>query len=834
MKEKPKMIIGNYKLKIEDVIALEKVLELVKIFSDKNPIRKTSVNFDRFENKINQIKTGINDENKIESFKIILKKLKTIIRKEIFPEIYYIVGGHGGVIIDNKGFCEFDSPQFALERLVERMNAAILTNMPYHIEVAISCLEWLRNRYPNKIKNFIELFRKGRFEIINPAYSQPYNLVIGEESNIKQIEYGLKELNLMGLDCNMFYCSEVSLHPQIPQILNGFNIGFSSLRTRLLGTCPTSNSGVISWIGLDNSQINTITDQPGIFNGEFWHGTFYREFPDLLFQAVSRPFMRHIIFSSIEDFIMPLPYQDEIWRLSKFSEIFGKFVSYSELFKLIKTEGVFKFCRDDFTLGEYMFVESDLFLNNKKSEINLITAEIINCILGEGYEKSNDILLDELWKSLLLSQAHDNYVVPYIQTGDYSAQQLSKEEYKKLEIESEKISISQLSIKLLKKIQIKCKDFVIENLQRIANSLIKKSIDKNENKIDLFIFNPTNFKRQDIITVPLKLENTSDMVLIDEKGEKVDFIYQDSTIKFIATIPSIGYHIYSLKEGNQKKNISNIKFLYDIRILNDNQIIEISYKNNKVYELKFGSSYPYHLSIIKQDQNNIESKYVIKGEIGNKIFSIEIIQFNGVNRLEFVLNSELLEKVILLPFFKILKSFINYPFGIEETKRSKIQALDFIWLMGEDQSIIYIQKNSQQFIINRRNFEIHNLIKKKGIYEFSISILHDKDFNSAYQQMNTYKFNLMGTEIQGNHEYVKKTDTWISTNSDITLINLWRRDKDFFLRLLNPSNIKKEINIYGTMIRDNLKEIDFNYNLIKNLNKNKTTFDPWKIKTFKF
>jgi hypothetical protein len=826
----------DYKLKIEDIIALEKVLELIKRFSEKNPIRKSNVNFDRFENKINKLKTGINKENKIDTFRVILKKLKTIIRKEIFPEIYYIVGGHGGVIIDNMGFCEFDSPQFALECLVERMNAAILTNIPYHIEVAICCLEWLRNHYPNKIKNFIELFKKGRFEIINPAYSQPYNLVIGEESNIKQLEYGLKELNLMGLDCNMYYCSEVSLHPQIPQILNGFNIGFCSLRTRLLGTCPTSNSGVISWVGLDNSQINTITDHPGIFNGEFWHGTFYREFPDLLFQAVSRPFMRHIIFSSIEDFIMPLPYQDEIWSLSRFSEIFGKFVSCSELLKLIKSEGEFKFCRDDFTLGEYMFVESELFLNNKKSEIAIITAELINCILGVGNEKSNDILLDELWKNLLLTQAHDNYVVPYVRTGDYSAQQLSKEEYQRLEIESERIPISELSIKLLKDIQIKCKAFLIENLQTIANSLIKNSKNKRDNKIDLFIFNPTNFTRQDIVTVPLKLENSSDIVLIDENGETVDFIYQDSKIKFIPKIPSIGYHIYSLNEEIQKSisSNSNIKFFYDIRISNDKQTIEIIYKNNRVYELKFGSSYPYRLSIIKQNQNNIDSKHVIKGEIGNKIFNIEIIQYNGVNRLEFILNSELLEKIIIRPSFKILESFVNYPFGIEVTKRSNIQALDFIWLLGEDISILYIQKNSQKFIINRKNFEIQNLIKKKGMYEFSISILHDKDFCSAYQQMNSYKFNLLGVQIQGNHEYVKKTDTLISITSDIVLINLWRRDKDFFLRLLNPSNKKKEIYIHGSMIKDNLKEIDFNHNLIKKLNNNKTSFGPWKIKTFKF
>ncbi|GAH07619.1 unnamed protein product, partial [marine sediment metagenome] len=160
---------------------------------------------------------------------------------------YYIFGGHGGVIINNIGFCEFDSPEFAMKRLIERMKLAIKTRMPYNIEVALCCFEWLKNQYPNKISEFIKRFKQGRFEIINPSYSQPYNLIIGEESNIKQFEYGLKVLNELGLDCRIYYCSEVSLHPQIPQILKGFNIDFCSLRTRLLGTCPSTNSGKISF-----------------------------------------------------------------------------------------------------------------------------------------------------------------------------------------------------------------------------------------------------------------------------------------------------------------------------------------------------------------------------------------------------------------------------------------------------------------------------------------------------------------------------------------------------------------------------------------------------------
>ena len=822
-----------FRISNEDILALDSIIELVKDFLEKNPIMQVKVNFNKIKDKINGLKSKAKEE-KYKSFRKILKKIELIIWKEIQPKIYHIIGGHGGIIINDMGFCEFDDPQFALRRLTERLKLAIETKMPYHIEIAVFCLEWLKNHYSETFSEFIKYFRKGRIEIINPSYSQPYNLIIGEESNIKQFEYGLKALNLLGLDCKIYYCSEVSYHPQIPQILKGFKIDFCSLRTRLLGTCPTSHSGKINWVGLDNTIITTITDQPSVFNGEFWHGAYYQEIPDLLFQAVSRPFMNHLIFSSIEDFINPLPFQEEVWRISQISEIFGNFVSCSELFEMIKIDGEFKYCRDNFSLGEYIFIQSELFLNNKKCEIALISAEILNCILGGVNGDSNDSLLDELWKRFLLTQAHDNYAVPYVQPGDYSARQLSKIEYERLKLPKEKITISDLSIKIQIEIINACENFICESLKSIIDFLIDMSKSKKENAIDLFVLNPTIYTRQDIISIPLELKNASKRLLVDEKGESLDFIYQDSIIKFISKIPSMGYKIYSLIEKEQTENGSDHNFLYDIIILEDDQTIEIRFKNHEVCRLKLGSSYDYKLSVIKQVQNEIENKFIIQGEIRNTTFTIEIYQYKEVNRLEFVLNSEFLEEIIITPSFKILESLINYPFGIEETKRSKIQTLDFLWLIGEDKSILYIQKNSQQFMINRNNFEIRNSIKKKGKYEFSISILHDRNFNSAYRQVITYKFKLLGTAIQGNHDYLKRSDSWISINPEISLINLWRRDNGSFLRILNPSNEIKKCTIDGTLILEDLKEVDFNYKVTKELRNKTSIIGAWKIQNLKF
>ena len=336
----------------EDISALEKVINLVKEFSEKNLIRKRQINFSKLSNETAALKSQTDTKIIAKKYNRILQKLKSIIQQDLYIPIFFLMGAHGGVIIKDFGFCEFDSPEYALSTLIKRMELAIKTHIPYNLEIAACCFKWLNQHYPLLFSRFLELFNEGKFEIINPSYAQPYNLIISAEANIKQFEYGLKTLKELNLPCDIFYCSESSLHPQIPQILKGFDLKYGSLRTRLLGVNPTSNSAVISWIGLDNTSIDSLIDQSGVFNGEYWHGTFFKELPNLLFQAVGRPFMDYILYSCIEDFVNELPLKEAVWRVSSYSEILGKFLPCSDVFKIIHEEGKYKFSRDQFLIGD--------------------------------------------------------------------------------------------------------------------------------------------------------------------------------------------------------------------------------------------------------------------------------------------------------------------------------------------------------------------------------------------------------------------------------------------------------------------------------------------------
>ncbi len=783
-------------IELEDISALEKVINLIKEFSEKNLIRKKQINFSKLTDEIESLRSQSDIKIKEKTFNRVLQKLKAIINQDLHIPLFFLVGAHGGVIIEDSGFCEFDSPEYALSTLIKRMELAIKTNMPYNLEIAICCLEWLKLHLPSLFSRFLELFNEGRFEIINPSYAQPYNLIISAEANIKHFEYGLKSLKELNLPCDLFYCSESSLHPQIPQILKGFDIKYGSLRTRLLGVNPTSNSAIISWIGLDNTSIDALIDQSGVFNGEFWHGTFFKEIPNLLFQAVGRPFMEYILYSCIEDFINELPLKEEVWRISKYSEIIGKFLLCSDAFQIINKEGEYKFLRDQFSIGDYVVLTSELLLQNRNAEISLISAEFINAILGRFNEKSNDTFFEELWHQLLLAQAHDSFVVPFIKTGDYSRAQLPKKEFEKLTLSEGSISISDLGIQIFLGIQTKCKAYI----KNIFNHLTKNSKSSEEY---LLIFNPTPYPRRDVVLI------------------------EDFEKKFISDVPGYGYTRIFLKDIKNEKS----SFLFDISILKDLKTVEVKFKNEIVYEIQFNSKYHYKLEVNQKQSNNIEETIEIIGNMKSKKFKLQITQYSGINRLEFILDSNLLREIIIKPKIQIEAAFINYPFGIEKTKRTKIQSLDFLWLKGPQQGLIYIQKNSQKFVINQETFRISNLIPAKGKYEFCISITENQ---SPLFFVYTYYFRLIGHIFDKITNFNSLNTSFLSLNPPVSTVNLWSRKKDTFLRLFNPSDNNIYVELKGDLIKNQIKEIDFNFKEVTSLSNNIIEMGPWKIKTLKF
>ena len=826
-----KNIINN-----EDIDSLYRVIDLIKSFLDKNPIRKRKFQKEKYTSKLNKMRENLRvDQMKTSrNFFKLLRKLKALIRSEVIPDIFYIFGGHGGIIIDNIGFCEFDAPNYALDSLIEKMELAIKFNMPYDLEIATSCLEWLNNNNEKRFSDFLTMYQQGRFEILNPTYSQPYLLLIGEESNIKQFEFGFKVLNNIGLDCDIYYASESSLHPQLPQILGMFGVKYCSIRARIFGMNPTTHAGHINWMGLDNSIIPTLTDQSGIYNGEFWHGTFFQELPNLLFQAVSRPTLKYLIFSSIEDFIMPLNFQEDVWRLSRHADLFGKFILASEVFKQIENAGSFKFERDAFWLGELLFRSSQLYLSNKKCEVALITLEFLNVILSLYQDGLDDQSIERLWEKLMLTQAHDNYAVPNVRNGDYSEAQFPSEILERIKVSRERIAISKLSLNINEKI---LED--INNLKSTALTKLRKIFGvtktlKNRTEMSYIIFNPAFFSRKGVVEIVNSLIPSPDLILVGTNGEQKDYDIDDSTLRFIANVPPLGYRVYTLKMNEKNQARLETEFLFTVRISRTRKSLEVYYEDNLFFKMDFSRKYSYELIITDEKVSKIRKISKIRGENEGKSFELEVIQYRDIPRIEFMLTATQVTEIIISPEFKYKKSFINYPFGIEETKRNSIQSLDFLLLRNEKRGLIYIQKNSQHFILDRKNNLIKNSIRGKGSFEFAIAPVNTQEFYKVYEIVKDYNFKLIGIPIEELKERFKTTNSFVSLEDPVILSNLWSRQGSYFIRLLNPSEKDVGTNLKGELSKRNFSLIDLKYNNLEALDSNKLILKPWEIKTFSF
>jgi len=822
------------KISLKDIEALKSVLILTKKFFEKILIKKRKFNFKRIENKLEHLRENIDAEkpNIFNKYVKLVKKIRDGIQNEISSQIFFIFAHHGGIVIDDIGFCEFDLPKYASDKLLERMDLALENNMPLNLEIAVSCLEKLYYDFPEAFSKFREKFLKGRFQIINPSYSLPYNLIIGSESNIKQIEFGLKILDRMGLNCNFYYASESSVHPQLPQILKKFEIDYASLRSRLLGMNPTTISANIEWIGLDNTKIQAITNQAGLFTGEYFHGTFFQEIPNLLFQSVSFPFSDYILYSNIEDFVLSLPYQEEVWNVSKYNEVFGKFVLCSEFLRLTNKSGAFKFNRDSFYLGDNLFLEQKLFYHNKNCETLLISLEILNSMFNLNHSLEIEDKIKQLWKDLLITQTHDSYAVPFLHSGDYILQQLEKKELEKLQITRGKISLSELCIQIQQRIEKKAKELIY----LILNKYFLKKPDNKKNQIPsyLFIVNPSPFSKKDLVSIPWNFKKSIQFNLQKQKNQSISYDLTDSHLEFIAEIPPVGYCIYEITSSETSPLIDqSLNFFYSVKVLSSKKAIEIRSKNKCIYKIEFKSKKPYNLTLINTIETNVKEKNVIKCKFKDKEFFIEILQYAGINRLEFYVDAKTINEIIIKPNFKFSETFINYPFGVEKTERESIQTLDFLLVKNDNESLLYIQKNSQKFKIDRSDSEISNEIKRGGLYEFAIVFSDEIDIRDAYFHSKSYFYNLFGIPLYNFKNSSERSNSYLSINNSIIVENIWTRKDNQFIRLFNPSEKLKQVKLSGPLIEKPIKEVNLRYKELSAIISEGFEMTPWEFKTFK-
>lgn len=120
--------------------------------------------------------------------------------------------------------------------------------------------DWLGDNQPAVLGEMRQALVKyeGRLAIGSCNYGQPLAAWLTEESNIRQIGFGLETVReRLGCDVSVYSWSEHAGFPQLPQILAGFGFRGVLMRTHYLmyGYCPGYDLPVAWWQAPDGSRV---------------------------------------------------------------------------------------------------------------------------------------------------------------------------------------------------------------------------------------------------------------------------------------------------------------------------------------------------------------------------------------------------------------------------------------------------------------------------------------------------------------------------------------------------------------------------------------------------
>lgn len=447
---------------------------------------------------------------------------------------YFIDGYHGGVW----GHYPDGFTRFVVDQL------KVNPNWKINIEIEPETWDKVAKADPVAYRDFGLLFKNqsdsGRIEYVNPSFAQSYMFNISGESVIRQFDYGIRKIreHFPGAIFSTYSVEEPCFTSALPQILKSFGFQFASLKnpnTCWGGYSRAFGGELVNWVGPDGTKIITVPRY------EIEHLD-----PHSTWQTIASVNSPEYVNAALKYGIthpVGMCLQDAGWKIGPWLRDGKKtynpyeYVTWREYFHNVATQSPklnWSFSQEDVLVSLVWGSQilQKLAQQVRTSENKIIQAEKI-ASLSSVYAKGlwPGTAFDNAWRTLLLSQHHDCWIVPY--NGGKGNSWADKV------------------------------DSWTANSNTKSDSIISKSINlldagKKGHHWSIRIFNTLGIEQSGLVTVnlPESLKD-KDVVICDEKKRKVpsQILYKDEMRKilFRATAPSVGFNTYTLeaKKGKQ-------------------------------------------------------------------------------------------------------------------------------------------------------------------------------------------------------------------------------------------------------------------------------------------
>lgn len=328
-------------------------------------------------------------------------------------DVYFVDGYHGGIY----GHYPVDwKTRFITDKLAEHPEWRIC------LEIEPETWDTVKVRTPEDYDRFRKIAGNKRIEFTNPAYAQPYCYNISGESIIRQFGYGIRKVreHFPEAEFTTYSVEEPCFTSGLPQILKLFGFKYAVLKCP--GTCwggyMTPYGGeLVNWTGPDGTRILTVPryaceelEANSVWQTKAW--------------ANSKEYLEACRGYGIEHPV-GMCFQDAGWKNGpwigsgqniKNNSIYTTWKEYIEDITGGATSNDYKMSQEDVRVSLMWGsqVLQKIARQVREAENRMIMAEKIGAManIATGYRYQQKVV-DEAWRTLMLAQHHDSWIVPY-------------------------------------------------------------------------------------------------------------------------------------------------------------------------------------------------------------------------------------------------------------------------------------------------------------------------------------------------------------------------------------------------------------------------------------
>jgi hypothetical protein len=733
------------------------------------------------------------------------------------------------------------------------------------LEFDSHAFEAIQDEDPDFVQNiFRPLVLSGQIDIIGATYSQPYESLVGWQSNVRQFIEGRAIVReVLGKSVDSFLAEEISFHPQMPQLLRLCGFKNASLNVQNNGSLPLVKKAVINWEGTDGSTIPAIPYNP-------WNISLDKQYQSLAETANSAAESERALLAIWDEVWPPgidwgssyLPYAEGIQSLRNkglsslgFSEYMSRRCGPGvdlELHRFKLDDGTFLFGWPQnkgmlwAEIGGWGYEGDGLFKENRRLENELHATELMLSLLPDPDRSKR---LRSYWKKLMLTQQHDCFMA-----AGYPA-----------EYEGTLTTNFEVARMMAREVDSGARQLRQEVAERMANK------QAGAPQAQVTYVNPAGVP----VRQPVVLEvEAGDSVgyLLEHRGEKVELqrlepecVNDNPRFVGIVDLPPCGVKTYELKRSSappavpsrQTEEIENeyysIKwdnsskafiildksrgrsvlfrpFKGEITQINEtfwaSPNVNAKFRAKSFDEISYSSAVEagptrsalaVRGSILTQTQTEEPAAWVTARALLHKeLPKVDIIaELHTYPRMRFL---ALAECEFGPGETKVVRDF---PFGEEESHNEQFSALNYVRLQSSDFALLLAHGGTQQFFRERHGgqFLLRNMIGRevlKGSYRWSWSVTTGSSFTAA----ESYRFaeESRGPIIQRGSGLPISSRSMVSVNDPaIVIFRLAADSKRLNVWLINYGDESKRGELTFTAPLQTCGRVDFEGKPLKEL-----------------